>query len=153
MSNNTIDDGVHSLSSDILCYAFPFGIMGWITHLVSLYVIAILSLGRRPLRPSQFLDHDRMDAGLSVVGILMSLGVSIPMIVHCRNDKWVTLMAASKTATSVAADLFGLIVSWRCRKARLNRESTRYITGQHIKQPAFNAMLLVTSKAIFLCGC
>lgn len=117
----------------IICYAFPFGIAGWVSHFISLYTIAIISLGRRPLRPNKLLQSENLDMGLSAAGILMSLGVGIPMITRCNHDSRLLLVAYSKLATSTLADLVGLGVSWYCRQYNEAPPRTRGRFEERIK--------------------
>lgn len=101
--------GLEALTAEIQCYALPFGILGTVSHALTLYTSIMLACGRSPwllIKNKSF----KMDAVLAVVGLLIVLATTIATMVKCRQRWEFVLIAFWKLALSVSFN--GLSRKW-----------------------------------------
>jgi hypothetical protein len=100
-----------STEGEIQCYTLPFGILGFISHVLTYWSVACLYFGKRPLKP--WGEHSALKAGKWDVflGILSLFGSVVPAaftISACRNRWQFILLGVWKMLLSVTANAAAL---------------------------------------------
>lgn len=106
---NTIGDWLHdhngngtlTIEEEIQCYSLPYGGIGFTSHILTYYAVAMLANGRSPWT-FQKNRHKRLDLGLSLIGLLLTFVVSVLTIIRCRSRWQFITMAVWKLVLSVA---------------------------------------------------
>lgn len=128
LSNSTASTSTDS-ATQITCYAFPYGALGFLAHIAMFYGIARSSLfnrcpwnGRRPL------EHSARDLVFGIVGLLISCIFAAGTMKRCYGAKYFLLIASSKISTTVASSAIGIHIAWNIRgrrKADENHSETK----------------------------
>jgi hypothetical protein len=88
--NSTLPTNANITSADVneiayLCYVFPFGIIGWVLHSVSVYVDICIWMGVKPLQPWKGIAYGGRSMFLSALTSGFSLGSTITTGLRCRH--------------------------------------------------------------------
>jgi hypothetical protein len=73
--NETLPHRGSSLKDELKCYTLPFGVIGFISHLLTYYTVVMLALGFSPWRWRQN-THWKFDFVLSSISLLWTLGAT-----------------------------------------------------------------------------
>jgi hypothetical protein len=107
------------LLTEIACYSLPYGGLGFASHVLTYYTIACLAFGRRPLWPFKRINHSIFGFGLSAVGLVGGLLVTVVTIHRCRNHWQLLVLAIWKLSMSLFNGIAGLHVAiagfWEAR--------------------------------------
>ncbi|TGZ78498.1 hypothetical protein EX30DRAFT_334424 [Ascodesmis nigricans] len=112
-------DGIHA---ELVCYALPYGAIGFASHVLTYYTVIILAFGRLPWWPRKRLQHGKWDMVIAIIGVVIGTMFAVFTIVRCRQrwqflliSVWKTVMTITLGAISIQT---GMIVN-RQRKKRL----------------------------------
>ncbi|TEB26886.1 hypothetical protein FA13DRAFT_1737098 [Coprinellus micaceus] len=103
------------------CYAFPFGIIGWVLHSASVYVVTRIWIGAKPLQPWKGIAYGGRSMFLSALTLGFSLGSTIATGLRWRHHWSLVVIAVGKGSSSTLNAIAGIYVSFTCRR-RKNRE-------------------------------
>jgi hypothetical protein len=90
-----------TLAEEIQCYSLPYGGIGFTSHIITYYTIAMLSAGRRPYAPWWRTKVGSLDIALSIIGLIVTVIISALTMVRCRNRWQFIAIAAWKPNLSV----------------------------------------------------
>ncbi|KAL1875165.1 hypothetical protein Daus18300_003233 [Diaporthe australafricana] len=113
-SNSTASTSDDS-ATQIKCYAFPYGLLGFVAHLAMFYGIAISSFNRRPLNFCKPLKHLRRNLIFGVTGLVISCVLTAGTIYRCSGTKYYVLIAVSKMLTTIASSAISIHIAWNIR--------------------------------------
>lgn len=68
---------------EIKCYGLPYGVTGFISHLLTYYTAIMLACGRTPLLPWREVDQGPQNIFLGIAKLILTTVASIPSIVTC----------------------------------------------------------------------
>ncbi|KAI3391582.1 hypothetical protein diail_7074 [Diaporthe ilicicola] len=108
---STSDDA----ATQIKCYAFPYGLLGFVAHLAMFYGIAVSSFNRRPLNVYKPLKHSKRDMLFGIVGIVVSCLLAAGTWYRCSGTKYFLLIAFSKILTTIASSAISIHIAWNIR--------------------------------------
>jgi hypothetical protein len=108
-----------SLVEEIQCYSLPYGGIGFASHIITYYTIAMLSLQRHPYAPWIQNKHSGFDLWLSIVGLTVTIIVSSLTMVRCRSKWQFIVIAAWKLDLSVTFGLLSLHAAAIIPKSRM----------------------------------
>ncbi|EAU84059.2 hypothetical protein CC1G_06921 [Coprinopsis cinerea okayama7 len=113
-----------SFSEEIKCYNLPYGILGFISHVLTYYTIVCLWFGRKPLWPFSRVSYSRFDLALGGIGLLVSTLLSIVTIIRCREAWQLLVIAIWKMSMSLLNGVTAVHVAilFTMKKIRLKRE-------------------------------
>jgi hypothetical protein len=97
-----------TLVEEIQCYSLPYGGIGFASHILTYYTIAMLAMSRKPYAPWLKNTHSRLDILLSIVGLIVTIIVSSLTIVRCRSRWQFIAIAAWKLDLSVMLGFLSL---------------------------------------------
>src|SRR5262245_12304825 len=100
------------------CYGLPYGGLGFTSHLLTYYIILLLSNGRRPLLPWKDLSHSLFDLWLSAISLVGGFMVAVFTIVRCRNHWEIVVIGVWKLSMSVLNGVIGVHIATIVRKSR-----------------------------------
>lgn len=122
VSNSTASSSDDS-ATQIKCYAFPYGLLGFVAHLAMFYGIAISSFNRRPLDFCKPLKYLRRDLIFGVTGLVISCVLTAGTIYRCSGTKYYVLIAVSKMLTTIASSAISIHIAWNIRGIRKKDEN------------------------------
>lgn len=114
VSNTTASNSI-DLATQITCYAFPYGGLGFVAHLVMFYGIALSSLNKCPWRPSKPLKHSGWDMILGIFGLVISCLFAAVTLYRCSGALQYVLIASSKIGVTFTSSAIGLHIAWNIR--------------------------------------
>ena len=97
-----------TLVQEIQCYSLPYGGIGFASHVITYYTIAMLALQRHPYAPWIHNKHSRLDLLLSIVGLIVSIIISSLTMIRCRSRWQFIAIAAWKLDLSVTFGFLSL---------------------------------------------
>jgi len=100
-----------NLPTEIACYSLPYGGLGFASHVLTFYTIVCLAFGRRPLWPFKRITHSIFGIGLSAVGLVGGLLVTVVTILRCKNHWQLLVLAIWKLSMSLFNGIAGLHVA------------------------------------------
>jgi hypothetical protein len=115
-----------STEGEIQCYTLPFGVLGFVSHVLTYWSVACLYFGRKPLKP--WGKHSELKAGKWDVfmGIVSLIGSVVPAaftISACRNRWQFILLGVWKLLLSVTANSAALHQAIQiCRRKEAHHE-------------------------------
>lgn len=119
---NWISNSTASTSDDsatqITCYAFPYGLLGFVAHLAMFYGIALSSFNRCPWNYRKPLEHSAWDLIFGILGLFISCVLAAGTINRCSRAKYYVLIASSKILMTVASSAIGIHIAWNIRGRR-----------------------------------
>jgi hypothetical protein len=90
-----------SLVDEIQCYSLPYGGIGFASHIITYYTIAMLALSRHPYAPWIRNKHSKLDIILAVIGLIITILISTLTMIRCRSRWQFIAIAAWKLDISV----------------------------------------------------
>lgn len=78
---------------EMQCYSLPYGGLGFASHIITYYTLAVIWLGKRPLMPWKKLHWAKLDCTLGIVTLILSVGLATFTIIRCRN-RWQFMLIA-----------------------------------------------------------
>ena len=101
------------LLSELKCYSLPYGLLGFISHLLTYLTLLCLWYGRKPLLPWKYINNTKLDLGLAGVGLLLCIVMSCVTMVRCyKEGSWQMLLVALwKMAMSIVNGVTALHVA------------------------------------------
>ncbi|KAF8248848.1 hypothetical protein K440DRAFT_507730, partial [Wilcoxina mikolae CBS 423.85] len=108
----------NDMHSEIRCYALPYGAIGLVSHLLTYYTIALLSMGRSPIAPCRKLTSPRIDLCLAILGLLGGSAITIFTIIRCLQRWQFILIAAWKATLSITLGALSIHVAALANAAR-----------------------------------
>ncbi len=118
-----------TLVEEIQCYSLPYGGIGFASHILTYYTIAMLAAQRHPYAPWVRNKHSSIDLLLAIFGLLVAIIVSSLTIVRCRSKWQFIAIAAWKLDLSVTFGLLSLHAAAIIPKSRL--QDFEDFTGGH----------------------
>lgn len=119
---NWISNSTASRSDDfatqMTCYAFPYGLLGFAAHLAMFYGIALSSFNRCPWNFSRPLEHSKRDLAFGIIGLVISCIFTTITMYRCSGAKYYMLIAVSKLLTTSASSAIGIHIAWSIRGRR-----------------------------------
>jgi hypothetical protein len=100
-----------STEGEIQCYTLPFGILGFISHVLTYWSVACLYFGKKPLKPwgvNSALKAGKWDVFLGIVSLIGSVVPAAFTISACRNRWQFILLGVWKLLLSVTANAAAL---------------------------------------------
>ena len=96
-------DSVSEFQTEIQCYSIPYGVIGFVSHILTFWSIVWLWYGHRPLLPWTVVDNNvwRWDLSIGIVGLLASVALSVYAMFRCRNSWQFELIACWKLCLSM----------------------------------------------------
>lgn len=124
---NWISNSTASRSDDfatqMTCYAFPYGLLGFAAHLFMFYGIALSSFNRCPWNYSKPLEHSKRDLAFGLIGLVISSIFTGITMYRCSGAKYYMLIAASKFLMTCCSSAIGIHIAWNIRgRARLEND-------------------------------
>jgi hypothetical protein len=113
-----------TLQDEIQCYDIPYGLIGFVSHLVSYYMIAITAAGRPPLAPlSKLKAKNRVRTALQLFG---TMGLTI-YTMHAFHDRWqFVLIAVWKLFWNVFKGSWQITTTWKAsEKESIKQDESR----------------------------
>jgi hypothetical protein len=101
LHNGYSSNGTLTLKEEIQCYSLPYGGVGFTSHILTYYAVAMLASGRSPWT-LQKNKHKKLDLALSTIGLILTFVVSVLTIIRCRSRWQFITMAVWKLVLSVA---------------------------------------------------
>lgn len=95
-------DTTGATHSDIQCYALPYGGIGLLSHLLTLYTFICLNRYRSPLRPWTDFNPRWWDYIFAIVGFMGSITATVFTMFRCHGLWQLEMIAASKLILSAA---------------------------------------------------
>jgi hypothetical protein len=83
-----------TIQEEIQCYNLPYGALGFASHILTYYTIAMLALQRSPWMPWHCNHHRLFDAVMAAIGLLATVLLSGLTIFRCR-FRWEFIAIAS----------------------------------------------------------
>ncbi|KAH6910728.1 hypothetical protein BKA70DRAFT_92241 [Coprinopsis sp. MPI-PUGE-AT-0042] len=130
--SNTLDESeaalrLEAFSEEVKCYNLPYGILGFVSHVLTYYTILCLWLGRKPFWPFSRVKFSRFDLALGGVGLLVSTLLSIVTIVRCKDNWELTVIAVWKLGMSLlnGATAIHVAILYILEEIRLRREEKK----------------------------
>lgn len=116
---NWISNSTASRSDDfatqMTCYAFPYGLLGFVAHLAMFYGIAISSFNRCPWNYRKPLEHSRRDLVFGISGLIISCIFTAITMYRCSGTKYYMIIAFSKILMTAASSAIGIHIAWNIR--------------------------------------
>jgi hypothetical protein len=97
-----------TLIQEIQCYSLPYGGIGFASHIITYYTIAMLALQRRPYAPWLHNKRSRLDLLLAIVGLIVTIIISAFTMIRCRSRWQFIAIAAWKLDLSVTFGFLSL---------------------------------------------
>ena len=105
-----------SLRDEIRCYSLPYGGIGFLSHILTYWVILILGFGRRPYWPWSKLSAGKFDLCLALAQLIISVLIAAFTISRCRSRWQFVLIAVWKLVLSVEVGIWGVSAAMKARK-------------------------------------
>lgn len=114
------------------CYSLPYGALGFTSHLLTYYTVAVLSAGRSPFRPWKKLTHSSFDLYLSSIGLVGGFALALFTLVRCRNHWQLLLVGIWKLSMSVFNGVVGVhtAIIMRRAKKKAERQQNQNLTSR-----------------------
>lgn len=116
---NWISNSTASRSDDfatqMTCYAFPYGVLGFVAHLAMFYGIAVSSFNRCPWNYRKPLVHSTWDLIFGLLGLIISCVFTAITMYRCSGAKYYVLIAFSKILMTLASSAIGIHIAWDIR--------------------------------------
>jgi len=106
-----------TLIEEMECYSLPYGGLGFTSHILTYYTVAILSAGRSPIRPWRKLSNSSLDLWLSSIGLVGGFAVALFTLVRCRNHWQLLVIGIWKMSMSLFNGIVGVHIAIVIRKA------------------------------------
>ncbi|TFK31959.1 hypothetical protein BDQ12DRAFT_639416 [Crucibulum laeve] len=90
-----------TLMEEMKCYSLPYGGLGFASHVLTYYAIICLWARRSPIWPFRRVNCSKLDLSLGIVGLALSVGLSIFAIVMCKNTWQLLVIAVWKMSMSM----------------------------------------------------
>ncbi|KAN0089717.1 hypothetical protein V8E51_019977 [Hyaloscypha variabilis] len=90
-----------TLAQELQCYGLPYGGIGFASHILTYYTIIMLSHQRSPWWPWKRSHHKWVDIFLSLLGLILTVGLTVLTILRCRNRWQFIVMATWKLLLSL----------------------------------------------------
>jgi hypothetical protein len=108
-------------AGEIQCYALPYGAVGIISHLLTYWTIAWVSVGRIPVWPGQQMRTYKFDLFLAIVALSTCIPIASITMHRCRLSWHFLLICIWKLITSVS---LACITIHRCIVVRRETQHT-----------------------------
>jgi len=89
-----------TIQEQIRCYALPFGAIGFASHILTYLTVLCLALGRSPWRPWRELKGRKLNLAFGILGLAITVPLTILVMVRCRNSRSFILIAVWKLILS-----------------------------------------------------
>ncbi|PPQ92514.1 hypothetical protein CVT25_010347 [Psilocybe cyanescens] len=96
---------------ELHCYSLPFGVLGFVSHVLTYYTIACLWFGRKPLWPFSKIANSKFDLVLGSLGISLCIIMSIVTMIKCKNTWQLLVIAVWKLSMSLLSGMTALHVA------------------------------------------
>ncbi|KAK4214913.1 hypothetical protein QBC37DRAFT_313340 [Rhypophila decipiens] len=140
-NGSTSHGTITPIPAQIQCYALPYGLIGFISHLLTYLTMYLLSRGRDPLLPWRFLRYKVYNLILSSLGLIITIVLTILTMVRCRNGWQLLLVATWKLTFSLTLSIMALhaatLIDWG-RIKRINGAIRRTREGVTISDSRKN---------------
>lgn len=113
--NSALPQPGSTLKDEMLCYALPFGAIGFASHLLTYYTLHMLLAARSPWSFKRN-KHWKMDTLLGVVSLLSTTITSIFTIVRCRGSWQFVVLAVWKMILSLNLGFVSVHTALNLRK-------------------------------------
>ena len=79
------EKGEGTFQDEMKCYSIPYGSLGFVSHLLTMWTFWMLAVGKRPYWPWRPLSHGLTDVFLALTGLLLSVAVAAFTMYRCKN--------------------------------------------------------------------
>lgn len=93
-----------TLESHVQIYAIPYGVLGFLSHLLTFYVILCHLFGRRPLLPWQRLQKETWNIVLVSLSSLATVILSAVTLARTRGSQPLMILAGMQIVLGVLVD-------------------------------------------------
>ena len=93
-----------TLQSHVQIYAVPYGVLGFVSHALTFYVILCHLLGRRPLLPWQNLEKTTWNIFLVTLSSFISVVLSAVTLARTRGSQPLMILAGMQLVLGVIVD-------------------------------------------------
>ncbi|KAL3297364.1 hypothetical protein RB213_011272 [Colletotrichum asianum] len=161
----TTESEENRYEKEIKCYGLPYGVTGFISHLLTYYTAIILACGRTLLLPWRELDQGPQNIFLGIAKLILTTVASIASIATCVHTWEFAALAAMKLSLSLTYGLIsifhakqisllylpgaiaGLAGSFSIAASTMSEPAMKLVTG------LFWGLAGMTSATIILAGC
>lgn len=106
---------------EIKCYGLPYGLLGFISHMLTDYTIIAILCGREPLRPWNRTTGSTFGFAMAVLSFA-SNAIALRTIIECRSHWQLVLTGIWKFCLSLTNSAVALSSAWSFwRRGRVNR--------------------------------
>ncbi|KAK3381758.1 hypothetical protein B0H63DRAFT_476570 [Podospora didyma] len=125
------DDNAHLDLDHIRCYSLPYGAIGFVSHILTIWTAIWLFFDRSPWLPSRTNTRYHLDKFLAFAGIVASATTTVIVMVKCsRSSQWeYALIAACNTV-------------WSCAFCLISATSAMHIHAQNVKKTPTKDVLI-----------
>ncbi|KAF8659276.1 hypothetical protein AX16_001851 [Volvariella volvacea WC 439] len=99
------------LKSEIQCYSLPFGVLGFISHILTYWIIAWLLVGWRPFWPKREVNYGMWSMLLSSAGLGGTISMAFKTIKSCKNTWQLLVIAVWKLFMSFLSGITAIHVA------------------------------------------
>jgi len=85
-------------------YSLPYGVLGVISHMLTLWVMSCHFYGRRPWMPRRYLKYNFFNMCSTVGSSLVSIGIAIFTLSHVQETQALVVLAAMQVVLSLMLD-------------------------------------------------
>lgn len=89
-------------NEEILCYALPYGGIGFVSHLLTYYTILCLKFGRTPFVPWRVLNEPVHSIIFATCGLVVTVIINILTTIRCRQSWEFVLISLWKMTLSLS---------------------------------------------------
>ncbi|KAH9230531.1 hypothetical protein K456DRAFT_1796361, partial [Colletotrichum gloeosporioides 23] len=112
----TTESEENRYEKEIKCYGLPYGVTGFISHLLTYYTAIMLACGKTPLLPWRELDQGPQNIFLGIAKLILTTVASIASIATCVHTWFFAALAAMKLSLSLT---YGLISIFHAKQISL----------------------------------
>lgn len=149
ISNSTASRS-DDFSTQMTCYAFPYGALGFTAHLAMFYGIVLSSFNRCPWKYSKPLKHSGCDMAFGIIGLVISCVFTTITMYRCSGARYYMLIAVSKVLMTMASTAVGLHIAWNIRgRGKLEDDDQSQLRVTHHNALRWLAIEVVGSMVEF----
>ncbi|TFK73130.1 hypothetical protein BDN72DRAFT_791320 [Pluteus cervinus] len=111
-TSNLFGSSSGSFHAELSCYSLPYGVLGFVSHLLTYYIVACLYRGLSPLWPFVPVKRNRFDLIVGALGLTISSTMAIITMARCRKTWELLTIAVWKLAVSVVNGGMGIAIAY-----------------------------------------
>jgi hypothetical protein len=99
--------GDGTFNGNVRCYNLPFGVLGFVSHLISYWNVFWLLAYRRPWWPKKLVKYKKINLVTSSLSLIGTVGPSIITLLRCRSEWRFEFIAVWKIIFGVSVFIIG----------------------------------------------